>query len=565
MSVGFVMLCHTALDRAAEVARHWAKQGCPVVIHVDSRVRYRLVREMRDELSDVRKLVKFSPRYRCQWGGWNLVAATQAASQVMLKTFPDVQHVYLCSGSCLPLRPAADLIAYLQDRPDTDFIESVTTEEVGWTIGGLNIERFRLFFPFSWRRHRRLFDMSVRLQRRLGIRRRIPSGMVPHLGSQWWCLSRRTLTAILDNPERQAHDRYFSRVWIPDESYFQTLVRRYSTAIESRSLTLFKFDFQGKPHIFYDDHIPLLRRSDCFVARKAWAHADELYETFLGDCPEGVQRSEPNPGRIDRLFSAARERRLRGRAGLYNQGRFPVDNFENGKTAGPYSMFQGFSDLMPDFPDWLAKVTESRVHGHLFAPGRAEFSGGDTIIEGGLSDSASLRDYNPKSFLTSLIWNTTPERQCFQFGPADNQKLNGFIAADPNAQISVISGAWAVPLYRSGLPFSEIRREAARLQRIEMEFLELLSRHWVKARVRVWNLSEFLDDPLELLQLLVEEIAPRLRPRLTQPPEIVDLAGFGRFLQDLRNQGMQPMVMGDYPANDQFHTPDRHGHPLLVS
>ena len=38
MTVGFVMLCHTALDRAAQVARHWATHGCPVVIHVDKRV-----------------------------------------------------------------------------------------------------------------------------------------------------------------------------------------------------------------------------------------------------------------------------------------------------------------------------------------------------------------------------------------------------------------------------------------------------------------------------------------------------------------------------------------------
>ena len=38
MSIGFVMLCHTALERAAEVARHWAERDCPVVIHVDKRV-----------------------------------------------------------------------------------------------------------------------------------------------------------------------------------------------------------------------------------------------------------------------------------------------------------------------------------------------------------------------------------------------------------------------------------------------------------------------------------------------------------------------------------------------
>ena len=64
-----------------------------------------------------------------------------------------------------------------------------------------------------------------------------------------------------------------------------------------------------------------------------------------------------------------------------------------------------------------------------------------------LSDSPKLRDYNPRSFLTNLIWATRGERQCFQFGPADSQALNPFVAMDGNAQISVISGAWALPLW----------------------------------------------------------------------------------------------------------------------
>ncbi|QUS36038.1 beta-1,6-N-acetylglucosaminyltransferase [Falsirhodobacter algicola] len=565
MTTGFVMLCHTALDRAAQVARYWAQQGCPVVIHVDARVKKRAMRKMRQDLADLRRMVKFSPRYRCEWGGWNLVAATQDAASLLLREFPKAGHVFLISGACLPLRPAADLVAYLRDRPDVDFIESVTTEEVGWTIGGLDIERFQLYFPFSWRRNRKLFDRMVRLQRRLHLRRRIPAGLVPHLGSQWWCLSRATLTAILESPDRAMHDRYFRQVWIPDESYFQTLARRYATRIESRSLTLFKFDYQGRPHIFYDDHLPLLRRSDCFVARKIWAHADELYAAFLS--PEARQRAkaEPNPGRIDRLFTAATERRVRGRPGLYMQSRFPVDNFENGKTAAPYSVLQGFADVMPDFPDWLARMTGARVHGHLFAPDKVQFAGGETIFQGGLSDSPRLRDYDAKSFLTSLIWNTRGERQCFQLGPNDNQGLNSFMAADLNAHISIVTGAWALGLYHSGLPFDDIRREAARLQRVEMALLELLQVHWLKAQVRVWTLADFLDNPVEALQTVVEDIAPRLRPRVVEIPPMVDLHGFGRFLQELRNQGMQPMVMGDYPASDNFHPDARYSRPHLVT
>ncbi|MDZ4093335.1 MAG: beta-1,6-N-acetylglucosaminyltransferase, partial [Paracoccaceae bacterium] len=222
MTVGIVMLCHAALDRAAQVARHWAERGCPVVIHIDRRTTRKAYDGLVKALADVED-VRFSARYVCEWGTWGIVAATQAASTVMLRDFPGVRHVYLASGSCLPLRPVEEMVAYLDERPHVDFIESVTTEDVGWTIGGLDVERFTLRFPFSWRKQRRLFDGYVRLQRRLGFRRRVPPGLVPHLGSQWWCLTRQTLSAILEDPDREARDRYFKRVWIPDESYFQTL------------------------------------------------------------------------------------------------------------------------------------------------------------------------------------------------------------------------------------------------------------------------------------------------------------------------------------------------------
>ena len=564
MTVGIVMLCHTALDRAAEVARHWATRDCPVVIHVDKRVKRRAYDDLKTALFDL-PLVRFSGRHPCDWGTWGIVAATQDASTIMLRDFPQVRHVYLASGSCLPLRPVDEMVAYLNDRPRTDFIESVTTEDVGWTIGGLDVERFTLRFPFSWRKQRRLFDGYVKLQRRLHFRRRIPLGIVPHLGSQWWCLTRQTLSAILESPERAEIDRYFRRVWIPDESYFQTMVRQVSAHVESRSLTLSKFDFQGKPHIFYDDHLQLLRRSDCFVARKIWPHAHRLYKTFLTDDASGQAAAEPNPGKIDRLFAKAVERRTKGRAGLYMQSRHPNENWENGRTATAYSVFEGFADLFDNFEIWLGKATGTRVHGHLFNLEKVQFAGGEKVYNGAMSDSAEMRDYNPTSFLTNLIWNTRGERQCFQYGPADNQALSNFIAGDPNAQISVISGAWAIPLFHSNRNFSDIRKEAARLQKIEAVFLDELRKPWVKARVRTWTLAEFIENPMEPLQNIVDEISPRAMRRLTEAPRLTDMTGFGQFLQNLRNQGMQPVLMGDFPVGDDARSAtSRRGRPYLV-
>ena len=565
MSVGIIMLVHTAFDRAEQVARHWSAAGCPIVIHADKAVPRRAYTDFQKALADLPD-VRFCKRHRCEWGTWGLVAATQSAGQTMLDEFDDVRHVYLASGSCLPLRPVQELIDYLKDRPHTDFIESATTADVPWTIGGLDEERFTLRFPFSWRKQRYLFDKYVALQRAVRFRRRIPNGIVPHMGSQWWCLTRQTLSAILQDPDRDMYDRYFSKVWIPDESYFQTLSRLYSRRIESRSLTLSKFDYQGKPHIFYDDHLQLLRRSDCFVARKIWPFANRLYDTFLGDDAGAMKRAEPNPGKIDRIFAKAVERRTMGRPGLYMQSRFPAETRENGLTCAQYSVFEGFSDLFENFEPWLAKITGARVHGHLFAPERAEFSDGQAVMNGALSDSADLRDYNPRAFLTNLIWNTRGERQCFQLGPRDTiEGIEWDISKDPNAQISVITGAWAVPLFKSNANFADIRREAARLQQIESEHLKTLRSSWAKARIRIWSMAEFIEAPMEPLQTIIDEIGQQNLRGLAEVPRMADLGGFGQFLQNLKNQGMHPYLMGDFPVTQNLHEPNQNKpKPYLV-
>ena len=546
MSVGVVMLVHTSLHRAEQVIRHWSNAGCPLVVHVDKNVKRAAFDDFVSNLSDVPDVL-FSKRHRCEWGTWGIVAATQSAASLMLDQFPDVHHVYLASGSCLPLRPIADLKAYLERSPRTDFIESATTADVPWTQGGLEQERFTLRFPFSWRKQRYLFDRYVEFQRRFKLYRNVPDGIVPHMGSQWWCLTRQTLSAILKDPDRTTYDAYFKKVWIPDESYFQTLVRLYAQKIESRSLTLSKFDFQGKPHIFYDDHLQLLRRSDCFVARKIWTHADRLYDYFLNEA-NPLKGVEPNPGKIDRIFSKAVERRTRGRAGLFMQSRLPREGHENGFTSSPYSVFEGFTELFEDFEPWLARMTGARVHGHIFSKEKVEFEGRQPTFTGALSDGAKVRDHHAQLFLTNLIWNTRGERQCFQFGPADSQYTRWDMAKDPNAQISVISGAWAIPLFKSKRNFTDIRTEAAELQRIESDHLNALRSRWCNARVRIWTMAEFIETPMQALQDILDDMGAN-KPRLvTQAPKMTDLTGFGQFLQTLKNQGMHPYLMGDFPS-----------------
>ena len=565
MTLGVVMLVHTGFDRAEQMVRHWSKAGCPVVIHIDSKVTQSVHDDFVRAISDISS-VRFCARQRCEWGTWGLVAASQAAATLMLEEFPDVRHVYLASGSCLPLRPIEELQAYLDARPDTDFIESATTADVPWTVGGLDRERFTLRFPFAWKKQRWLFDQFVRLQQAVGYKRKLPDGLVPHMGSQWWCLTRQTLDAILNDPNRATYDHYFKRVWIPDESYYQSLVRLHARKVESRSLTLAKFDYQGKPHIFFDDHIELLQRSDCFVARKIWHDADLLYRSFPSPMNMGRLEAEPNTGTVDRLFSQAVERRTLGRPGLYMQSRFPSSDRATAIAAVPYTVLQGFDDVFPDFQAWLAKRTGAQIHGHLFGTDRVHFADESGTYRGGLSDHPRLRDYNARMFLTNLIWNGREDQHCFQYGPADSQKINWTIAKDTNASIWVVSGAWSIPLYLSGRSASDVRAEAARLQRIESKFLKVLRSPEARARIKITTLAEFIQSPLDDLQTIIDDIAGHKGKALTQPPPMADMSGLRAFLQELRNQGMHPFLTGDIAEGNARITQSRKKRrPYVVS
>lgn len=139
------------------------------------------------------------------------------------------------------------------------------------------------------------------------------------------------------------------------------------------------------------------------------------------------------------------------------------------------------------------------------------------------------------------------------------------MACDPNAQISVVTGAWSIPLFHSNKNFSDIRREAARLQKVEQDHLNILRSPYAKARTRIWTLAEFVQNPMEPLQSIVDKISRRSQRRLTAAPRLADLKGFGQFLQNLRNQGMQPVLMGDFPpGEDPTPAASRRRRPYLV-
>ena len=389
---------------------------------------------------------------------------------------------------------------------------------------------------------------------------------MPHIGSQWWCLTRETLTQILNNPNRKATDRFFRRSWIPDETYFQTLSRHFARHLESRSLTLTKFDYRGRPHVFYDDHLRLLQRSNCFVARKIWPGADTLFDTFLRPSNDPPNTSEPRPDKINRLLAKASERRLKGRQGLAMQSRYPSPRAVRSQTAGHYAVFVGFSDLFEGFQPWLGQALDTTAHGHLFAPSRVEFANNATVYKGAMTDSAQIRDSNCGCFLRNLMWNSRGMHQSFHYGPFDTPKAYRSFINDPHATIVAISGAWLLRYFHSGADLSEMREDISETQKIERLHLKAFEDNTSKAQVKIWTLADFLTDRVDNMRAALDLVQPGAGQAMRSMPNLVDLTGFGAFLDRLKNQGLYQKPVGDYKEDDSAPRPrEARPRPYIVN
>ncbi|PIB26607.1 hypothetical protein BFP76_11995 [Amylibacter kogurei] len=538
MELGFVILAHENLHRVGALVEYLAKQNCAISLHIDAHTPAKESNALRDQFK-TNKHVMFTDSIHCEWGRFSLVQASLSAAELLLQKHPNIGHVALISGSCLPIRPIKQFKHFLSRHKATDFIQSVSVEKDKWVQDGLNEERFTLYFPVSWKRNRFTFDKLVQAQRILGVNRQIPTHIEPHTGSQWWCLTGKTLQLIVNDPNRAVNDSYFKHCWIPDESYFQTLVRNHSERIESRSLTFAKFDAQGKPFILYDDHLDAISKSDAFFVRKVWVGADKMYAQLLASDRDKVPMSKVGAKSIDEHFEAALAQRTSGGVGYFNAGRFPGGYAgSRGQTVAPFAVYYGLNDLYPDIVNWLCKSSDMVCHGHLFHRQRVEFATGAKNFLGGLDGNVKIRNRNPYGFLQNLLWNDRENKHCFQFDLRDHQAVRTRLTQDENAHIIVIREGWILKYLAAKKVGKDVPSYARQLQDMERAFLLELEQSSTSASVSTFDLQDVLENPQQILNAATEILGDAPKHALLDMPKMVDLNGVNKALRDLKNAGL---------------------------
>ncbi|TMM52768.1 DUF5928 domain-containing protein [Sulfitobacter sabulilitoris] len=309
--IAYILLCHKDPDAIVRQARRLTAAGDYMSIHFDASANPAHFKAIKAALEDNSNVTFARKRIRCGWGEWSLVQATLYAVQAAADAFPRATHFYMLSGDCMAIKSAEYTHRFL-DENDADFIESFDFFESDWIKTGMREERLIYRHYFNERTHKRLFYAAMNLQRKLGLTREIPGDIQVQIGSQWWCLRRRTIEWVLDfTKTRRDVMRFFRTTWIPDETFFQTIVRHVvpEEEIRTRTLTFLMFTDYGMPVTFYDDHYDLLLSQDYLFARKISPEADDLKRRLgLLYAAEGVQFQISNEGRSLFKFLTGRGR-----------------------------------------------------------------------------------------------------------------------------------------------------------------------------------------------------------------------------------------------------------------
>lgn len=276
--IAFILLCHKDPEGViAQTLRLTAAGDC-VAIHFDARSKQADFSRIQAALAGNPQVTFARRRVKCGWGEWSLVAATLEALRAAVVAFPGATHFYMLSGDCMPIKTAEYVHAALE-REEMDHIESFDFYGSGWIKTGIQEERLTYRHFFNERQRKWLFYKSLELQKKLGLSRKVPEDLKIRIGSQWWCLRRRTVEAVLEFVDRRPDvRRFFSTTWIPDETFFQTLVAHLvpEREIRTRPLTFLMFTDYGMPVTFYEDHFDMLLAQDFLFARKISPDARQL-------------------------------------------------------------------------------------------------------------------------------------------------------------------------------------------------------------------------------------------------------------------------------------------------
>lgn len=266
MILNFLILAHRQPSQLERLVRLLDFPYARFFIHVDKKADLKMFRQAVGHISS--RVTFIRKRLNISWGGMEMVAATLDLIHAAAAS-GEKGYLVLLSGQDLPLKPVTEIHDYLEARYGQEHMSFHSLPYSNWNMnGGLDrIEYYWFMDQLPVHENMRLYDA----QKSAGMRRDFPFDIDVFGGSQWWCLTNETAAYICDflsvNPE---YTDYFKHTFVPDESFFQTMLLNapFSDKVTGNDLRFIDWSGPEMPRVLTMDDYDRMMQSGCLFARK---------------------------------------------------------------------------------------------------------------------------------------------------------------------------------------------------------------------------------------------------------------------------------------------------------
>jgi hypothetical protein len=233
MNLAYIITAYRLPEQLARLVRRLDSPAAHFFVHVDARSPTAVYQAMTGALRPMPN-VCFVKRFRSYWGEFGHVEGMLQGIEEIVARRIECDYVYLLSGQDYPIKPLGYFEDLLRQSAGRSHVEYAPLPRPDWRNGGL--ERIESWH-FRLAKWNFVLGANPRYQYRIFSRQRtvvIPgfTGRRPFLKSYqpfggWatWCLAREAVDYVhwftRHNPW---FSRFFRRVNIPDEIFFQTLL-----------------------------------------------------------------------------------------------------------------------------------------------------------------------------------------------------------------------------------------------------------------------------------------------------------------------------------------------------
>jgi len=276
MKKAYIVLAHRYPEQLLRLLQRLDDNNSAFFIHIDKRASISDFYILNSNV--LKNKIHFIDREVGNWGGVGIVKATLKGMKSISKSKINFDFISLISGQDYPLKSNKEIDRFFALNEHKIFIAHRRLPTSSWNNGGM--DRISKYYfgdrlnPDS--KSRFLMNHINRFTFKFDfLKRKLPNGIKPYGGSQWWTISRYALDYILHIVQKDPSLLKFHRFsLLPDEMFFQTLFANSEDTFIKENLVNDNLRFidwsnpNEMPSIFRKKDFNVLTESNKMFARK---------------------------------------------------------------------------------------------------------------------------------------------------------------------------------------------------------------------------------------------------------------------------------------------------------